>query len=100
MGVFRIILALLLVTVLLHPVHAEPDKKVDGPASTKAVLILVCSCGKPAFAILATPEGVQVEGIPQTQETSEACKSRKQQINNLIVLRTEDYTKEQCPVMI
>ena len=88
----KVLLVLILATVFLHPVHAEPDKK--------AVLILVCSCGKPAFAILATPEGVQVEGIPQTQETSEACKSRKQQINNLIVLRTEDYTKEQCPVMI
>ena len=93
MGVFtRATLVLILATVFLHPAYSEPDKK--------AVLILVCSCGKPAFAILATPEGVQVEGIPQTQETSEACKSRKQQINNLIVLRTEDYTKEQCPVLI
>ena len=92
MGVFiRAIVVFTLATVFLHPVHAEPDK---------AVLILVCSCGKPAFAILSTPNGVQVEGIPLTTETSEACKSRKQQINNLIVLRTEDYTKEQCPVLI
>ncbi len=84
-------LVLILATVFLHPVHAEPSK---------AVLILVCSCGKPAFAILATPDGVRVEGIPQTTETSEACKSRKQHINYLVVLRTEDYTKDQCPVLI
>ena len=93
MGVFKSAsIVLILATVFLHPVYAESDQK--------SVLILVCSCGKPAFAILATPNGVQVDGIPQSTETSKACKSRQQQINNLIVLRTEDYTKEQCPVLI
>ena len=83
---------LILATVFLYPVHAEPDKK--------GVLIMVCSCGKPAFAVLATPDGVHVEGLLDSPKLVSACRSKDKQIGDLIILRAESYTKEVCPLSI
>ena len=94
MGIIRAVLVGLLLLVFLHPVRAEPDPE------KKAILIMVCSCGKPAFAVLATPEGVHVEGLVDSPKLVKACQSKERQIGDLIILRTEAYTKEACPLNI
>lgn len=93
MGVLvRATFVLIFATVFLHPAHSEPDKK--------AVLMMVCTCGKPALAILATPEGVRVEALQPTQDLVTACKAKQTQIGDLVILRVETYTKDECPLSI
>ena len=92
MGIIRFVFALILITVFLHPVHAEPDKKV--------FLMMVCSCGKPAFLIAATSDVVKVYGLPQNEELIAACKSKDTSFEVAKILRTEVVTMESCPLSI
>lgn len=92
MWFIRATFVLILATVLLCPAYSDSPKK--------AVLMVVCSCGKPALAILATPEVVRIEPLSPTPELTSACKSRQPSIGNLVILRVESYTGEACPLSI
>lgn len=92
MWFIRATFVLILATVLLHQAHSESTKK--------AVLMMVCTCGKPVLAILATPDGVMVEPLTPTPDLTKACKAKQTQIGDLVILRVETYTKDDCPISI
>lgn len=58
---------------------------------------LVCSCGKPAFMVIASKDFATIQ--PATGPQAEiVCSSKANEAAGVHVLRTEQVTNQSCPI--